>query len=101
MSETIKHECGIAFLRLKKPLSFYQEKYGSALYGIEQMQLLMQKQINRGQDGAGIANIKLNTKPGERYISRKRALGKNGVEKVFGALFKKFETLKRNEPSLF
>lgn len=100
MSEVIKHECGVAFLRLKKPLSHYQEKYGSALYGIKKMQLLMQKQINRGQDGAGIANIKLNTNPGERYISRKRALGKNGIEEVFNPLLKQFETLKNNEPSL-
>ncbi|WP_282123349.1 class II glutamine amidotransferase [Algibacter mikhailovii] len=99
MSEVIKHECGIAFLRLKKPLSYYQKKYGSSLYGIEKMQLLMQKQINRGQDGAGIANIKIDTSPGERYISRKRALGKNGVEEVFSSLFKQFELLNINKPS--
>jgi hypothetical protein len=68
MSDAIKHECGIAFLRLKKPLQFYKEKYGSAFYGIQKMYLLMEKQHNRGQDGAGFASIKLDMEPGERYI---------------------------------
>lgn len=100
MSETIKHECGIAFLRLRKPLTYYQKKYGSSLYGIEKMNLLMQKQINRGQDGAGLANIKLNSSPGERYISRKRALGKSGVDEVFNSLLKQFSELGQNQPAL-
>ena len=64
MSDAIKHECGVALIRLRKPFSFYQEKYGSAFYGIEKMRLLLQKQRNRGQDGAGLANIKLDPKPG-------------------------------------
>ena len=63
MSDAIKHECGIALLRLKKPLTFYLEKYGSAFYGLNKMYLLMEKQHNRGQDGAGLANIKLNMSP--------------------------------------
>ena len=100
MSETIKHECGIAFLRLRKPLTYYQKKYGSSLYGIEKMNLLMQKQINRGQDGAGLANIKLNSSPGERYISRKRALGKSGVDEIFNSLLKQFEQLRHSQPTL-
>ena len=66
MSDAIKHECGIALLRLKKPLEFYKEKYGSAFYGIQKMYLLMEKQHNRGQDGAGFASIKLDVEPGER-----------------------------------
>ena len=73
MSESIKHECGISLLRLKKPLQFYIEKYGTAFYGINKLHLLMEKQHNRGQDGAGVANIKLDVDPGERYISRTRS----------------------------
>lgn len=96
----IKHECGIAFLRLRKPLTYYQKKYGSSLYGIEKMNLLMQKQINRGQDGAGLANIKLNSSPGERYISRKRALGKSGIDEIFNSLLKQFEQLRHSQPTL-
>ena len=68
MSEQIKHECGLAFIRLLKPLSHYHEKYGTALYGLNKLQLLMQKQRNRGQDGAGLATIKLDLPPGSRYI---------------------------------
>ena len=64
MSDVIKHECGIALLRLRKPLSFYQQKYGSALYGIHKLHLLMEKQHNRGQDGAGVASIKIEVEPG-------------------------------------
>jgi amidophosphoribosyltransferase len=66
MSDAIKHECGIALLRLKKPLDFYLQKYGSALYGVNKLHLLMEKQHNRGQDGAGLANIKFDMQPGER-----------------------------------
>ena len=101
MSDTIKHECGVAFLRLRKPLSFYQKKYGSALYGIEKMQQLMQRQINRGQDGAGLANIKLNVSPGENYIDRCRALGKNGMDEVFGKVNAQFTKLRNQSPELF
>jgi len=77
MSDIIKHECGLAFVRLLKPLSFYREKYGSALYGLEIMQLLLQKQRNRGQDGAGLATIKLDAAPGTKYISRERSNSTN------------------------
>ena len=73
MSDAIKHECGIAMLRLRKPLDFYKEKYGSALYGLNKMCLLMEKQHNRGQDGAGLATIKLDVPVGSRYISRHRS----------------------------
>lgn len=73
MSDQIQHECGIAVLRLLKPLDYYHKKYGTAFYGLQKLQVLLQKMRNRGQDGAGIATIKLNPKPGERYISRKRS----------------------------
>ncbi len=83
MSDAIKHECGIALLRLKKPLEFYKEKYGSAFYGIQKMYLLMEKQHNRGQDGAGFASIKLDVEPGERYISRVRSNDPQAIQDVF------------------
>lgn len=83
MSDAIKHECGIALLRLKKPLEFYKEKYGSAFYGIQKMYLLMEKQHNRGQDGAGLASIKLDVNPGERYISRVRSNDAQAIQDVF------------------
>ena len=86
MSDAIKHECGIALLRLKKPLAFYKEKYGSAFYGIQKMYLLMEKQHNRGQDGAGFASIKLDVDPGERYISRVRSNNTQPIQDVFAQI---------------
>ena len=86
MSDAIKHECGIALLRLKKPLSFYKDKYGSAFYGIQKMYLLMEKQHNRGQDGAGFASIKLDVEPGERYISRVRSNDAQPIQDVFAQI---------------
>ncbi|MEO4004038.1 amidophosphoribosyltransferase [Flavobacterium sp. CAU 1735] len=86
MSDAIKHECGIALLRLKKPLSFYKEKYGSAFYGIQKMYLLMEKQHNRGQDGAGLASIKLDVEPGERYISRIRSNQSQPIQDIFAQI---------------
>lgn len=86
MSDSIKHECGIAFLRLLKPLEFYKEKYGSAFYGIQKMYLLMEKQHNRGQDGAGFASIKLDVQPGERYISRLRSNEPQAIQDVFAQI---------------
>ncbi|WP_445453533.1 amidophosphoribosyltransferase [Flavobacterium sp. 25HG05S-40] len=86
MSDAIKHECGIALLRLKKPLEFYKEKYGSAFYGIQKMYLLMEKQHNRGQDGAGFASIKLDVDPGERYISRVRSNKAQAIQDIFAQI---------------
>ncbi|WP_207535090.1 class II glutamine amidotransferase [Desertivirga arenae] len=90
MSESIKHECGIALIRLLKPLSYYQEKYGTSLYGLNKLYLLMEKQHNRGQDGAGIATIKFDVAPGNRYISRHRAMGSSAVSEIFEYVQKKF-----------
>jgi amidophosphoribosyltransferase len=87
MSDQIKHECGIALIRLRKPLEFYVEKYGTAFYGLNKLHLLMQKQRNRGQDGAGIATIKLDTKPGTRYISRRRSNAPQSIKDVFEGVF--------------
>ncbi len=83
MSDALQHECGIAFMRLKKPLSFYKEKYGSAFYPIQKMYLLLEKQHNRGQDGAGLASIKLDMEPGERYISRVRSNKSQPIQDIF------------------
>ena len=83
MSDAIKHECGIALIRLKKPLEFYKEKYGTAFYGVNKMYLLMEKQHNRGQDGAGFASIKLDSAPGARYISRQRSTAQQPIQDIF------------------
>lgn len=100
MSDQIKHECGIALIRLLKPLSYYQQKYGTALYGLNKLYLLMEKQHNRGQDGAGIATIKLDVKPGNRYISRYRAMGAGAVAEIFEHVQKKFADVQANTPEL-
>ncbi len=86
MSDAIKHECGIALIRLKKPLSFYKEKYGTAFYGVNKMYLMMEKQHNRGQDGAGFASIKLDMAPGERYISRQRSTEQQPIQDIFAQI---------------
>lgn len=102
MSEQIKHECGIALIRLLKPLDYYHKKYGTAFYGINQLQLLMQKQRNRGQDGAGMATIKLDIKPGKKYISRKRSIASNYLEDLFHQIHFHFDDLpaeKLNDPA--
>jgi amidophosphoribosyltransferase len=83
MSDPIKHECGIALVRLLKPLSYYEEKYGSALYGLKKLYLLMEKQHNRGQDGAGVGTIKFDPEPGETFIFRQRANGSNAIAEIF------------------
>ncbi len=86
MSDAIQHECGIALLRLKKPLEFYKEKYGTAFYGVQKMYLLMEKQHNRGQDGAGLASIKMDVNPGERYISRIRSNDPQPIKDIFAQI---------------
>jgi len=98
MSDELKHECGVAMIRLLKPLEYYQEKYGTSLYGLNKMYLLMQKQVNRGQDGAGLANIKLDVEPGKRYISRYRSNKTNSVQDIFTYINKKFEDVEDKNP---
>ena len=93
MSDQIHHECGIAIVRLLKPLSFYYDKYGSSFYGIQKLQLLMQKMRNRGQDGAGLATIKLRPNPGERYISRKRSNAPNYLDDLFNTVWARINSL--------
>lgn len=98
MSDAIKHECGIALLRLKKPLEYYIDKYGTAFYGLNKMYLLMEKQHNRGQDGAGLANIKLDMSPGERYISRSRSINSKPIQEIFTNINRRFEEIGEEHP---
>lgn len=92
MSDAIKHECGIALIRLLKPLEFYKEKYGTAFYGVNKMYLMMEKQHNRGQDGAGFASIKLNIAPGDRYISRLRSNAAQPIQDIFDQINQRINT---------
>ena len=98
MSDSIKHECGVAMLRLLKPLKYYQEKYGTSLYGLSKMYLLMEKQHNRGQDGVGLANVKLDVLAGKRYISRKRSTEPNPIQDVFKQVNRRFVELEASNP---
>jgi amidophosphoribosyltransferase len=95
MSDAIKHECGIAMIRLRKPVQYYIDKYGTAAFASNRLYVLMQKQINRGQDGAGVANVKIDTKPGTRYISRYRSVEPSAVNFIFDKIGKKFKKAKK------
>ena len=94
MSDQIKHECGIALIRLLKPLEFYQKKYGSKSYGANKMYLMMEKQHNRGQDGAGLATVKIGAKPGEKYIFRERSSAKQPIQEVFSRVSERIASSK-------
>ena len=98
MSDPIKHECGIAFVRLRKPLEYYVEKYGTAFYGLNKMYLLMEKQRNRGQDGVGLANVKLSVPAGHRYLSRSRSVAKQPIEDLFSQVMGRFADTKERHP---
>ena len=98
MSDPIKHECGIVLIRLRKPLEYYQKKYGTALYGLNKLYLLMEKQHNRGQDGAGVATIKLDISPGNRYISRNRSNSSKPIKDIFDKINSKFQQLADSDP---
>jgi amidophosphoribosyltransferase len=101
MSDRIKHECGIAMLRLRKPMEYYIEKYGTWSYGLQKMYLMMEKQHNRGQDGAGIAGIKLNVKPGNRYIFRQRSNIANPIKEIFSLIYEDIDALTRTHQEDF
>ncbi|PID94478.1 MAG: amidophosphoribosyltransferase [Bacteroidetes bacterium] len=99
MSEAIKHECGIAMIRLRKPLQYYVTKYGTTLYGIHKLQLLMEKQHNRGQDGAGMACVKFDMPPGKRYIDRERSNASTPINSLFSKTYKEYEAIREKYPS--
>lgn len=101
MSDKIKHECGIALIRLRKPMQYYIDKYGTPLYGVNKLYLLMEKQHNRGQDGAGVANIKIGVEPGTKYISRYRSIATNAIQEIFGKINGKFHDVLQNKPDRF
>lgn len=98
MSDAIKHECGIAMVRLLKPLDYYRKKYGDALWGLNKLYLLMEKQHNRGQEGAGMAAVKLDVAPGEEYIFRERAEGTGAIQDIFAAVHHAIKDFKRVKP---
>ena len=98
MSDALQHECGIALVRLLKPLEFYKEKYGTAFYGIQKMYLMMEKQHNRGQDGAGFASIKFDVEPGQRYISRVRSNASQPIQDVFAQINERINEEMTNHP---
>ena len=98
MSDALKHECGIAMVRLLKPLQYYKDKYGSAFYGLNKMYLLMEKQHNRGQDGAGLASIKFNVDPGTRYISRVRSNADQPIQDIFAQINGRLNSLNEEFP---
>ncbi|HKM93558.1 MAG TPA: hypothetical protein VJY41_07900 [Prolixibacteraceae bacterium] len=91
MSEQIKHECGVAMIRLLKPLEFYTKKYGTWMYGLNKLYLLMEKQHNRGQDGAGIVSLKIDTKPGEEYLDRMRSNKANPIKDIFDQITSNYQ----------
>jgi amidophosphoribosyltransferase len=101
MSDSIKHECGIAMLRLRKPMEYYIEKYGTWNYGLQKIYLMMEKQHNRGQDGAGLAGIKLDMPPGNRYIFRHRSNQANPIKEIFDLIYKDIDEIKRTKGQQF
>ncbi|MCX7954957.1 MAG: amidophosphoribosyltransferase [Bacteroidales bacterium] len=101
MSEEIRHECGIALLRLRKPLEYYFSQYGTWMYGINKIYLLMEKQHNRGQDGAGLAVVKIDPQPGSQYIDRIRSVNSQSLLDIFEQLFSTLETIKNKNPERF
>ncbi|MEO6894133.1 MAG: amidophosphoribosyltransferase [Ginsengibacter sp.] len=100
MSDEIKHECGLAFIRLRKPFSYYYQKYGTVLYGLNKLYLLMEKQHNRGQDGAGIASVKLNTEPGYPFLHRIRSTANQAIADLFSQIGNQVEEIKKYHPDI-
>src|SRR5262250_1385964 len=100
MSDEIKHECGLAFIRLKKPFSYYLQKYGTALYGLNKLYLLMEKQHNRGQDGAGVGAIKMNISHGHRFMSRYRSNSPMAIAEIFQKIYHNIDKVTLHNPAL-
>ncbi len=101
MSELIKHECGVAMIRLLKPLEYYKEKYGTWMYGLNKLYLLMEKQHNRGQDGAGVASLKIDNTPGQEYLDRYRSVKPNPIKDTFDHIFKHYKKAEKKHPDEF
>src|SRR5210317_210071 len=101
MIDEVKHKCGIALIRLLKPLEYYQLTHGSWRYGLEKLYLLMEKQRNRGQDGAGIVSLKMDTKPGMKYFNRQRENGSAAINTIFAKIYKDYAKAERKHPAAF
>ncbi len=101
MTDEVKHKCGIALIRLLKPLEYYQLQYGSWRYGLEKLYLLMEKQRNRGQDGAGLVSLKLDTPPGRKYFNRYRDSGSSAINDIFKKIYARFEEEEKAHPDAF
>lgn len=100
MSDAIKHECGLAFIRLRKPFSYYQQKYGTVFYGLNKLYLLMEKQHNRGQDGAGVATVKLNTEPGVPFMQRLRSTAPQAIGDIFAKIRDEIQEIEKYQPEI-
>ena len=100
MSDAIKHECGLAFIRLRKPFSYYQQQHGTVLYGLNKLYLLMEKQHNRGQDGAGIATVKLNVEPGYPYMFRNRSCTNQPIADLFAQIGNELQEIEKYQPDI-
>src|SRR5436190_21178976 len=100
MSDEIKHECGLAFIRLRKPFSYYLQKYGTVLYGLNKLYLLMEKQHNRGQDGAGLAAVKLNVEPGYPFMHRIRSATPQAIASLFASIGREMDELEKFQPNI-
>src|SRR5690606_9968054 len=100
MSDAIKHECGLVYVRLRKPISFYHRKYGTAFYGLNKLYLLMEKQHNRGQDGAGIATLKLNVEPGFQFMHRLRVAGAGAIKEIFNHVNQEIQDIEKSYPEI-
>ena len=101
MTDEVKHKCGIALVRLLKPLEYYQVQYGSWRYGLEKLYLLMEKQRNRGQDGAGVVSLRLDTPPGRKYFNRRREAGSSAINEIFSRIYTRFEEEEKVNPDSF
>src|SRR5688572_14364644 len=100
MSDELKHECGLAFIRLRKPFSYYQQQYGTVMWGLNKLYLLMEKQHNRGQDGAGVATVKLNTEPGYPFLHRIRSANNQPIAEIFSAINKDVQEIQKYQPDI-
>ncbi|MFT4025037.1 MAG: hypothetical protein QM664_14770 [Flavihumibacter sp.] len=100
MSDAIKHECGLAFIRLRKPFSYYLQQYGTVMYGLNKLYLLMEKQHNRGQDGAGIAAVKLNVEPGYPFLHRMRSIANQAIADIFRQVGEEINELEKYQPDI-
>src|SRR5208283_1133909 len=101
MTDELGHDCGIAFVRLLKPLEYYQLKYGTWMYGLEKLYLLMEKQRNRGQDGAGVVCVKFDMEPGNEYIFRHRSIKDNSIDHVFRKIQDDFDDIAKEHSKIF